>query len=76
MPKKPDLVGATDIASRLGCDDAQIYSWQGRHTNFPKPWLVVNKRTKIWLWSDIVRWITKTGRSETFPIPEEYGGGK
>ena len=76
MVRKLDLVGAIDIGKRLGCNPDQIFTWKGRYVDFPKPYAMVNTRTAIWLWSDIARWIKKTGRDETFPIPEKWVVGK
>ncbi len=57
-----DLVGAAEIADRLGLAQAQtVHSWRRRYTDFPAP--VAQLRTAlIWNWPDVERWAVSTGR--------------
>lgn len=57
-----DLVGAAEIAERLGVKRPHlIHDWRRRHPEFPQP-VVELKGTLIWLWPEIRRWATTTGR--------------
>ena len=60
-----DLVGAHEIAQRLGVARPQvIHEWRRRHRDFPEP--VATLRTAlIWDWGDIQGWARKTHRIET-----------
>ncbi len=57
-----DLVGAADIASRLGLRQVQtVHLWRDRHDDFPMP-VAQAGRVLIWAWPDIERWARGTGR--------------
>ena len=57
-----DLVGAAEIADRLGlARSTVVHDWRYRHPDFPKP--VAQLRTAmVWAWPDIEAWAKKTGR--------------
>jgi len=56
------LVGAAEIAERLGVKRPHlIHDWRRRYPEFPEPVLVL-KGTLIWDWKDIERWAIATGR--------------
>lgn len=56
------LVGATEIASRLGVARPQvIYSWRRRHPDFPGPALELSIGL-VWYWPEVERWAKATGR--------------
>jgi Putative ATPase subunit of terminase (gpP-like) len=57
-----ELVGATEIAERLGISFSQsVHSWRRRYPNFAKP-VVELKQGLVWYWPDVERWATETGR--------------
>lgn len=57
-----ELVGAAEIASRLGVKRLQVvHDWRRRHERFPSPVTIVS-RTLIWFWPDVRRWAVQTGR--------------
>jgi predicted DNA-binding transcriptional regulator AlpA len=57
-----DLVGAQEIASRLGVKRPQVvHDWRRRHDDFPKP-VAQLQSALIWSWPDVERWARKTGR--------------
>ena len=65
MPKQvnvEDLVGAAEIADRLGLAQSQtVHSWRRRYEDFPEP--IAHLRTAlIWSWPDVERWARRTGR--------------
>jgi predicted DNA-binding transcriptional regulator AlpA len=57
-----DLVGAHEIAARLGVARPQVvHEWRRRHPDFPEP--VATLRTAlIWDWADVKKWAAQTGR--------------
>lgn len=57
-----DLVGAAEIADRLGLSHAQtVHTLRRRHTDFPEP--VAKLRTAlVWSWPDVESWARATGR--------------
>ena len=58
-----DLVGAAEIAERLGIKRPHlIHDWRRRHAEFPQP-VVELKGTLIWLWPEVEQWASRTGRS-------------
>lgn len=64
-----DLVGAADIAARLGVKRLQvIHDWRRRHTDFPRPMVSIS-RTLIWYWPDVRHWAVKTGRLDSDERP-------
>ena len=57
-----DLVGATEIAQRLGVSAPQvIYSWRRRHDDFPAPVAELSIGL-VWAWPDVEAWARRTGR--------------
>jgi len=57
-----DLVGAHEIAQRLGVARPQVvHEWRRRHADFPQP-IATLKTALIWDWRDVERWAEKTGR--------------
>ena len=66
MPKRvnvEDLVGAAEIADRLGLAQPQtVHSWRRRYPDFPAP--IAHLRTAlIWSWPEIEHWAERTGRT-------------
>jgi hypothetical protein len=57
-----DLVGASEIARRLGAASPQtIHSWHRRYSDFPAP-ITQLERALVWSWPDVQRWARRTGR--------------
>lgn len=57
-----ELVGAGDIAARLGVASPQVvHMWRQRHKDFPPPVATI-AQTLIWAWPDIEAWARATGR--------------
>lgn len=57
-----DLVGAHEIAQRLGVARPQvIHEWRRRHADFPEP-IAALKTALIWDWREISLWAKSTGR--------------
>lgn len=57
-----DLVGAHEIAHRLGVARPQvIHEWRRRHADFPEP-IAALKTALIWDWREISLWAKSTGR--------------
>ena len=57
-----DLVGATEIASRLGMKTASVvHDWRVRYPEFPAP-VAKLKAAHVWAWPDVEAWARKTGR--------------
>ena len=60
-----DLVGAHEIAQRLGVARPQVvHEWRRRHADFPEP-IATLKTALIWDWKEIQRWARITGRVES-----------
>ena len=58
-----DLVGAHEIAQRLGVARPQvIHEWRRRHPDFPQP-LATLKTALIWDWAEVKTWAKRTGRA-------------
>ena len=56
------LVGAHEIAERLGLSHAQsVHTLRRRHADFPEP-VATLKTALIWDWRDVKRWAQATGR--------------
>jgi len=56
------LVGASEIAERLGLRLAQtVHDWRRRHAEFPTP-LVSLTMGHVWYWPDVEAWAKRTGR--------------
>ena len=57
-----DLVGAAEIAARLGVARTQVvHVWRKRHADFPEP-VTVLSQTLVWLWPEVEAWAKRTGR--------------
>lgn len=57
-----DLVGAHEIAKRLGVTRPQVvHEWRRRHPDFPEP-IATLKTALIWDWRDVHAWALSTGR--------------
>lgn len=57
-----NLVGAHEIAQRLGMRRPQVvHEWRRRHEDFPKP-IATLKTALIWDWQEVKRWAEKTSR--------------
>jgi len=57
-----DLVGAAEIADRLGLAQVQtVHTLRRRHPDFPEP-VASLKRAHIWAWPDVAAWAQATGR--------------
>lgn len=58
-----ELVGAAEIADRLGLAQVQtVHLWRKRYSDFPEP--VAQLRTAlIWAWPDVQNWAEGTGRA-------------
>ena len=57
-----DLVGAHEIAQRLGVARPQvIHEWRRRHRDFPEP-IAALKIALIWDWVEIAKWARSSGR--------------
>jgi hypothetical protein len=56
------LVGAAEIASRLGVKYAStVHGWHRRALGFPEP-VVVLRSGMVWAWPDVAAWAKATGR--------------
>ena len=59
-----DLVGAAEIAERLGRGSASlIHDWRRRYDDFPPPVLQL-RQGHVWHWPDVEAWARATGRLE------------
>ena len=57
-----DLVGAFEIAQRLGVARSQVvHEWRRRHRDFPEP-VATLKPALIWDWREVEHWARKSGR--------------
>ena len=57
-----DLVGASEIAERLGFAHSQtVHTIRRRHDDFPEP-VARLKTALVWAWPDVERWARATGR--------------
>jgi predicted DNA-binding transcriptional regulator AlpA len=57
-----NLVGASEIAERLGVKRPQVvHDWRRRHAAFPKP-VAHLRQALVWNWPDVERWARATGR--------------
>lgn len=56
------LVGAEEIAERLGLARYQrVHELRRRNPDFPAP-VKTLKRAMVWAWPDVERWARRTGR--------------
>ena len=57
-----DLVGAHEIAQRLGVARPQVvHEWRHRHGEFPQP-IATLKTALIWDWREVSQWALTTNR--------------
>lgn len=57
------LVGAAEIAERLGLRQPHtVHSWRRRYPDFPEP-IAQLKTALIWYWPDVEKWAKATGRA-------------
>ena len=57
-----DLVGAHEIAQRLGVSRPQVvHEWRRRHQDFPDP-IATLKTAFIWDWREVQEWARLTTR--------------
>jgi hypothetical protein len=58
------LVGAAEIAERLGLAQVQtVHAWRRRYDDFPAP-VARLRQALIWAWPDVERWAKTTGRAD------------
>ena len=55
------LVGAAEIAERLGVAPRTVHDWARRPVAFPAP-VAKLKGALVWAWPDVEKWARKTGR--------------
>jgi hypothetical protein len=61
------LVGAAEIAARLGVKRPQVvHDWRRRYPDFPEP-VAHLRQALVWNWPDVERWARATGRTVTQP---------
>lgn len=57
-----DLVGAAEIAQRLGLAHPQtVHKWRSRYPDFPEP-VARLRQALVWAWPDVEAWARRTGR--------------
>ncbi|HEY9556849.1 MAG TPA: hypothetical protein VIR58_08940 [Acidimicrobiales bacterium] len=57
-----DLVGATEIAERLGLSHSQtVHTLRRRYPDFPQP-VATLQRAHVWAWPDVEEWAKATKR--------------
>jgi predicted DNA-binding transcriptional regulator AlpA len=56
-----DLVGAAEIADRLGIARQSVHQLARRHADFPQP-VATLRQAMVWNWPDVERWARATGR--------------
>lgn len=56
-----ELVGAAEIADRLGFEPRTVHAWHSRHRDFPAP-VAELTAALVWAWPDVEKWARKTGR--------------
>ena len=61
------LVGAAEIAERLGLAHPQtVHTLRRRHEDFPEP-IATLRTAMVWAWPDVERWARDTGRTVRRP---------
>lgn len=58
-----DLVGAAEIAARLGVQPVTVHQWRRRFPEFPEP-VATLAQAMVWVWPDVAKWAKDTGRLE------------
>jgi predicted DNA-binding transcriptional regulator AlpA len=62
MVNSDDLVGAAEIAARLGVKRTTVvHDWRRRHPDFPEP-IAKLQAAYVWSWPDVESWARHTGR--------------
>lgn len=56
-----ELVGAAEIAERLGIVRQSVHQLARRHPDFPQP-VATLKQAMVWAWPDVEKWAKATGR--------------
>lgn len=56
-----DIVGASEIADRLGVSSSVVHDWQRRYEEFPDP-IRRLRMGLVWAWPQIEAWARETGR--------------
>lgn len=56
-----ELVGAAEIADRLGIDRKSVHQLRQRHDDFPDP-VARLRQAMVWAWPDVEAWARRTGR--------------
>lgn len=57
-----ELVGAAEIAERLGyARSTVVHQLRRRHSDFPDP-VATLKQALVWAWPDVEDWAKRTGR--------------
>lgn len=57
-----DLVGAAEIAERLGATRPQaVHEWRRRYADFPEP-IARLRQAMVWSWRDVEKWAREVGR--------------
>lgn len=57
-----DLVGAAEIAERLGLSHVQsVHAWRRRYGDFPAPVAELSMGL-VWTWSEVREWAVRSGR--------------
>ncbi len=57
-----ELVGAPEIADRLGLQLGQtVHDWRRRHADFPEP-VTKLRQAMVWVWPDVEAWAKATNR--------------
>lgn len=77
MGRKVDvdkLVGAEEIAERLGLSGYQrVHELRRRNPDFPQP-IKQLRRTMLFYWPDVARWAKSTGRQIVSSVDESSAG--
>ncbi|HET9733189.1 MAG TPA: hypothetical protein VFP54_10990 [Acidimicrobiales bacterium] len=56
------LVGAAEIAARLGASSRTLVNdWRRRYPDFPAP-VATLQMGNVWAWADVEAWARRTGR--------------
>jgi predicted DNA-binding transcriptional regulator AlpA len=64
MPRRYEadqLVGAAEIAQRMGCAKNVVHNWERRDRTFPRP-IARLVMGKLWHWPEVEAWGRRTGR--------------
>lgn len=57
-----DLVGASEIADRLGLSHSEtVHQYRRRYDDFPDP-VAELAQGFVWAWPDVEKWAERTGR--------------